>query len=242
MKNIKGLKSQGGWIQMVGAAVSAIDSISSMGKSRGMSRSQKNLLKEQAATARDMRNINKDQYGRYTDYADDVYGGIFDEINKGPDYQGAMGQYSSDVNQAFDSMEERTERDDFRYGVMPGSGRRENTIRRNGVDRSLALVDAKNKARREEDDKHWAKMLTGGDVVQGFMNNAINSGKSAMQGTGSAATGYGNMSNQYSKSAGNGMLAAGYLTNMGLNINNGNNNTTDDGFLKKDDMGNVIYE
>jgi len=238
MKSIKSLKTQGGWIQYVGAAISAVDAISNMGKSNGMSNSQKDLLAKQAGIAGDLGDISQDQYSMYSNYSDDIYDGLFDEINKGPDYEGAMGRSSADVNQAFDSMEERTERNDFKYGVMPGSGRRENTIRRNGVNRSLALVDSQNTARREEDDKHWARMLTGGDIVQGFMNNSINSGKSAMQGTGSAASGYGNMANQYSRSAGNGLQAAGYLANMNTASNDLPSN---DGFLPTDDMGNTIY-
>lgn len=219
---MRSLKNQGGWLQYVGAALSAYDALSNMGKSNSASNSQKNLLNQQAATAEDMNGVSQDQYDLYNNYSGDVYDGIFNEINKGPDYAGAMGVYTGDVNQAFDSMQGEAERNNFRYGVNPSSGRFEETQRRNGVDKSLAKVNAQNTARREEDDKHWARMLTGANTVQGFMNNSVNAANSSMGGNASAAGGYGNMANMYQSSANDGMQAAGYLSS--INPSSGSNN------------------
>jgi len=205
------------------AGISAVSGLLGASKSNEMSGAQRNLLNKQAGIADNLNGISQDQYDQYNEYSGDIYDGLFDEINQGPDYEGAMGTYSADVNQAFDNMDEQQQRNNFRYGVNPSSGRAADTTRRNGIDRSLALVTSQNKARREEDDKHWARMLTGANTVQGFMNNSINAGNSAMQGIGNAANGLGNMASDYSRSAGNGMQAAGYFANMAEQNNSSNN-------------------
>lgn len=211
------------WPAVVGAVaagVSAVGGLISANKAGKLSQSQKNLINQQVEIANDLRGMGGEQYDLYNEYAGDVYDGLFEEINKGPEYEKAMGLAVNDVNQSFDNLEERTERENFRYGVNPASGRYQDTMRRNGIDRSLAVVGSKNKARRDEDDKQWAKMLTGADAVQGFFSNSVNANNAAMGGTGQAASGYGNMASNAASSASNGLYAAGYFANQAMQDNN----------------------
>lgn len=208
------------WLMGLQAGAAGLSIASSLGfgkKSNKMSAEQIALLGEQANIARDMRSISNDQRDLYNEYSDPIFDSIFDEVFKGPDYEGAMGRATSDVNQVFDQQQDSIRRQNFRYGVNPASGSYQDDIRRNGVDRSLALVTARNRARREEDDKNWARLMTGADYTQQFIGNSINAGNAAMGGMQSASSGYGSAADRYSRSANNGVMAGMYLANQAVN-------------------------
>ena len=214
-----------GWGTAIGAGVGLVaGGLMGGGDSNELSSEQKALLQAQVDTAKRMDNVSSDQYGLYNQYSPEIYDNLFEEINQGPDYAGAQGRYSADIEQSFASMEDQAERDNFRMGVNPASGRYEDTVRRNGIDKSLAHVNFNNVAQREEDDKHWARMLTGADAVQGFMNNTVNAAHSSMGGNSTAAGGFGNMAATAAQSQANGMQAAGYLAKTGIDAYNNSSN------------------
>jgi hypothetical protein len=196
----------------IAAGTSIASSLFSMSKSNKMTREQKALLDKQAAVAGDMQELSQDQYGLYQDYSGDVFDNLFQEINQQVDYEGATGRATADVNQAYDAQQRADERQKFRYGVNPASGNFQEQQRQNGLSKAITNVDVRNKARREEDDKHWARLLTGANTVQGFLSNSVNAGNAAMGGMQNASSGYGNLANQYAQSAGNGLQTAAYLT------------------------------
>lgn len=202
-----------GWVEGLQGAAAALSiggSLFGRKKSNGLSREQRKLIGEQTEIARDLRDIGNDQYALSQEYSDPIFDQIFDEILSGPDYETALGNASADVNQAFGNQMEATNRNKFRYGINPASGNVQNDIYRNGLNKSLATVNARNKSRREEDDKHWARLLTGGNTVQSFVSNAVNAGNAAMGGMNSSANQYGGMAKQYADDASSGMQSAGY--------------------------------
>ena len=208
------------WLMGLQAGAAGLSIASALGfgkKSNKMSAEQIALLGEQANIARDMRSISGDQQALYDEYSDPVFENIFEEVFKGPDYEGATGRATSDVNQVFDQQQDAIQRQNFRYGVNPASGSYQDDIRRNGVDRSLALVTARNRARREEDDKNWARLMTGADFNQQFIGNAINAGNAALGGMNQASSGYGNAATRSAQSANNGVMAGMYLANQVAN-------------------------
>lgn len=206
------------------AGISAVTGLAGLSKSGKMSSAQKAMIAKQMGIADELNGVAGDQYDLYNEHSDEVFDRIFEEVLQGPDYEGATSRAVEDVNQAYDSVDERMRRDNFRYGVDPSSARFQSMTRRNGVDRALSTVSAMNKARREEDDKAWARLLTGADINQGFLNNSVNARGAAMGGYQSAASGYGDIASNYGRSAGNGIAAAGYFANMAMN-GNGNNNS-----------------
>ncbi len=230
-----------GAVAGISAAVGAVGGLLGAGESNELSGEQKALLVKQAGIADDLNGISQDQKGLYDQYSGDVFDELFSEIDRPVDYEGEMGKRTADVNQVFDQREESTNRQNFRYGVNPSSGKQQEAQRRNGLDRAITNVDVRNKARVDEDDEHWARLLTGANTVQGFIGNSISAGNSAMGGTSSAASGYGNLADRASQSASNGLQAAGYFANLASNSGgSGSSNTSSfNGVYDNNNFGDV---
>lgn len=221
-----------GWMAGLQLGASVLGSISSSGRARQSARAQEALIGEQTAIAKRLNGVATDQYDLYNEYSPEIYDSIFSQINEGPQYEKYEGIAAADVNQVFDGQEQRTQRNSLRMGIDPSSGRFGSQVRKNGLDRSLALVGEQNKARRNEDDKQWARLMTGADLSQSFMRNSNNASTAAMGGFKSAAGQQGQITSGFAKSSGQSAQAAGYFLNK-LDDSGSGNNGVDAGLYAK---------
>ncbi len=101
-----------------------------------------------------------DMWDRYTEKFQPVQDMAIDEVMKGPQTEEARARASADTAQAFDVRRDAFGRSQGRMGIDPNSG---NAIAAAGDlsrDEAIATVGARNAAARDEDDKHWAKLLS----------------------------------------------------------------------------------
>lgn len=174
--------------------------------------------------------LAEQQYDRWLELYDPLERDIIDGLGDGPDTQGAIDLARGDVASTYDGALERMNANLSRYGVNPNSGRFASQTGALETARATSEVGAINKARRDEEDRHFARQM----AVAGMGRNLPNSAASIM---GSASAGYGqaaglqmNQAANLSADAGGFMYGAGRLLNSwadrqqggAIPVNNGN--------------------
>lgn len=101
-----------------------------------------------------------DMWARYQEVFVPLQDQAIAEVAGGPDTEGARAMASADVAQAFDTQRGATRRQQQRYGVDPSSGRAMALEDDMARQQAIAEVSARNKAARDEEDRHWSKLLT----------------------------------------------------------------------------------
>lgn len=199
---------------------------------RWIAEQQLGLSQEQLGMAKQQQMIGNDQYLRYLNAYEPLENAILDDVWQGPQTELAAGRASADVAASFAKSNDVMQRDMARYGINPNSGRFAEMLSGQGLDRSRTEVHARNKARQDAEDEHWAKRITAVDMGRGLPGQAATmlSGAGSMVGAagsrissaGSAlGQGYDAMQQHYAGIAGNAANSAGQMfSNVGHAIGN----------------------
>lgn len=134
---------------------------------------------------------------------------VLELAQEGPDYIGAQARSDADVAQSFAMQKDQARRESQRYGVNPGSGRRQAEQRRWGNAEALAKVYGRDRARRKEDDKDWSRRIAA--LGTGNVKNTNASTQLAQLGVSGASGVLGEQAASESANAAGGFALAGNL-------------------------------
>jgi len=191
------------WVQAAMALYSANEASKDKKRSRGFQDTQVGIMGRQQDMA-------EEQWARFQEVFAPVEDELVADAMAEPDYAQAEGQAVSDVQQSFGKAEEARRREMGRYGLDPSMGRSEGMAQRQDIEKAKAEVGGRTMARREEDDKAWAKKIAVTSLGKGLQSNA----QTALSDVG---RGYGNLATGAAQSAAAGNQAAGYWAGQAVN-------------------------
>jgi hypothetical protein len=119
----------------------------------------KDIVEDQNRFTREDREYYDTRRTREEGLLDPIQEGLVERAAAGPDYEGAISRSDADVEQAYGLTRAEEQRRMDRYGINPASGKASSISRRVGNAKALAKVYGRSKARRDEDDRDWARKI-----------------------------------------------------------------------------------
>jgi hypothetical protein len=171
--------------------------------SRSAKDRQADAAEDQVQLGRDTLDWSKEQYGKWEDRFDPIFGDMMDTLED--DLEPNYAQIAGDVKSGFQSARGQERRSLQRYGVRPQDGATARSEREYGIREAAAHVGTRSVARESKRGLKFSRLadVTGmGYGIQPSMTNSVNS---AASNAGRAFTNMsnvaGNLSTQYSNQA-----------------------------------------
>jgi hypothetical protein len=154
--------------------------------------------------------IAEEQWERFKN----TFAPIEDEIARiameKPDYQGAEGRATADIEMAYGKTAEQRGRELGRYGMDPSMGRARSRREAEYRDKAKSEVLARNLAREQEEDKAWSRKFTASQLGRNLPAESRAGMSAASRGYGAVANRQYGLADQYGRGASRGYQAAGY--------------------------------
>lgn len=165
--------------------------------------SQSDAMRDQTALGREQLDWSKEQYGKWEDRFDPIFGNMMDALGK--DLEPNYGMIAGDVSSAFQSQRGQERRNLMRYGVRPQDGSFAGADRQYGIREAGAKVGAFSQARESKRGLEYnrlASVVGMGYGIQPSMIGGVNQSAGNLGNMyGSQATQYGNIASMWGNTA-----------------------------------------
>lgn len=179
---------------LAGAVVGGIASSSASSAQERSAQLQADAMRDQTALGRETLDWNKEQYGKWEDRFDPVFGDMMDAL--GEDLEPNYGQIAGDVSSSFQSQRGQERRNMMRYGVRPQDGSFAGADRQYGIREAAAHVGARSQARESKRGLEYNRLASVAGMGYGIQPSVIG-------GVNNAAGNLGNMYGQQATQHGN---------------------------------------
>lgn len=188
---------------LVSAVVGGIASANASSNALSGRQMQAQAMEDQTQLGREQLDWNKEQYGKWEDRFDPIFGDMMDALDK--DLEPNYGQIAGDVSSAFQSQRGQERRNLMRYGVRPQDGSFAGADRQYGIREAAAHVGARSQARESKRGLEYNRLASVAgmgygiqpSIIGGVNNAAGNLGRSY----GNQATQYGNIASMWENTA-----------------------------------------
>lgn len=202
--------------QIIGIGLSLLGGGASAGKANAATQKGEENLGLAGQNFADISSQADEWLSRYDELYRPIERGLAERVQEGPKYERAEGIATADTAMAFDKARQIEDRRLQRYGIDPSSGRYRSRGRQYDLGRATTEVQARNTARRQEEDLDWARKMTFTKMGRGLETAAV--GAKGVAGSGYSGVGgrYFGLADKYGSSAGRGFSTAGkILSNFG---------------------------
>ena len=202
------------WIKYVQAGLAimgALGGAQSAGQAGGATGTGEEFLGKAGDEFGDISSQADKWLSRYDELYQPIERGLAERVAEGPQYARAEGEATADVAMSFDKARQIEERRMQRYGLDPSTGRYRSRGRQYDLGRAASEVGARNIARRQEEDRDWARRMAFTRMGRGLETSAVGAKATAGAGYGAIGRQYFGLADKYGQSAGRGFGAAGRM-------------------------------